>query len=538
MNPLLRKSVLKQMLVSGLQIAPDALDYICSLPNPYDALDAVIRRAKSLESLTVVEFAFVRDVIAGTEPDPTMKTPSDRQGTLEDEVDNLHNLHTRATHEETEKLTVIKNPELKYLGSSGQVEDFLALFRDRLQRLKKLYNMRVDTAGALSPGVAKTQHTDRGWQLGMSQDGERFRRPSSVTVIGMIREKSVSRSRNVVFEIEDADDSIVCVVPAARKAKDSNTSLARDASVILNDEVVCVSGYLDRDRRMIVERIIFPDVPTTPQARWARRDVYAAFVSDIHYGNKECLIEDFRRFLNWTRGVDVDSSDRELVEHLEYLFIAGDLCDGVGIYPGQENDLAIPDIYDQYDKFAQDIRLLPEKIQVVCIPGNHDVSRQALPRPPIPREFAEGLYEMEGRVHIMGDPCQIRAEGVSILITHGDALDDLVTQVPSATYRDPAMPMKELLRKRHLAPMYGGKTELAPLPRDWMVIEEVPSIVHFGHAHHNAVDNYRSVQIINSGTFQNQTEFMRKQGIVPTPGIVTLVNLRTGAPEVKVFHEY
>ena len=69
-------------------------------------------------------------------------------------------------------------------------------------------------------------------------------------------------------------------------------------------------------------------------------------------------------------------------------------------------------------------------------------------------------------------------------MTDGDSLDDLVTQIPGASYRQPALPMIELLKKRHLVPMYGGKTELAPLHKDWMVIDKVPDIVHFGHAHH------------------------------------------------------
>jgi len=30
---------------------------------------------------------------------------------------------------------------------------------------------------------------------------------------------------------------------------------------------------------------------------------------------------------------------------------------------------------------------------------------------------------------------------------------------------------------------------------------------------------------------------MRKQGIIPTPGIVTFLNLKTGAPELKFFYD-
>jgi DNA polymerase II small subunit len=180
---------------------------------------------------------------------------------------------------------------------------------------------------------------------------------------------------------------------------------------------------------------------------------------------------------------------------------------------------------------------LPSHITTIIIPGNHDACRQALPKPQIPEIFAEALYNLGDKVLMMGDPCHVKVEGVDITLTHGDSMDDLVVNTPGTSYKKPAIGMKELLRKRHLAPLYGNKTELAPLHRDWMVIDKPPDIVHFGHAHHNAVDNYRGVQIINSGTFQGQTDFMRKQGIVPTPGIVTFVNLRTGAPSVKFFYD-
>jgi DNA polymerase II small subunit len=139
---------------------------------------------------------------------------------------------------------------------------------------------------------------------------------------------------------------------------------------------------------------------------------------------------------------------------------------------------------------------------------------------------------------VLGDPAHLIVEGVNILLTHGDSIDDLVTQLPGISYTEPASAMRALLQKRHLAPIYGGKTELAPLSRDWMVIETAPDMVHFGHAHHNAVDNYRGVQIINSGTFQSQTDFMRKQGVVPTPGIVTIINLHSGQPDLRFFADY
>jgi DNA polymerase II small subunit len=295
---------------------------------------------------------------------------------------------------------------------------------------------------------------------------------------------------------------------------------------------------VDEGGRLIADDVIFPEIPTSREIGRAKRDVFAVFISDLHYGSREFLETGFDRFLEWLSGRDVDSSEKNLVGDVEYLLLAGDLCDGVGVYPDQKESLVVESIYDQYEFLAEKLKRLPQSIRMFCIPGNHDASRQALPRPPIPREFAEPLYRFGDRFWMLGDPCHLMIEGVGVLMTHGDSLDDLVTQIPDTHYTNPGAGMRELLRKRHLAPVYGGKTELAPLARDWLVIERVPDIVHFGHAHHNAFENYRGVQIINSGTFQGQTEFMRKQGVVPTPGVVTIVNLRTGEPTLKLFHDF
>lgn len=434
------------------------------------------------------------------------------------------------------KIAVIKNPTFGEVGSSGCFEDFLALFTDRFERIKGIYTSRIDTRGALTPGAAKERKHDAQHWKALAKEGGRRARPPKQKVIGMIRNKRTSRSRNIIVELEDEEDSIICVIPSNREGLTGSRLVEKGNSLLL-DEVVCISGYIDQDGRLIADDILYPDVPTTRPAGRADRDVYAAFISDIHYGSTEFLEDEFDRFIDWLSGKDVNSEDKNTINSIEYLFISGDIVDGIGVYPTQQDNLLIPDLYDQYKMIAQKIRKIPDRIQVIIIPGNHDASRQALPKPPISEVFAKPLYELKNQVMLLGDPAVVRVEGVEVLLTHGDSLDDLVVNTPGASYKNPAVGMKELLQKRHLVPLYGGKTELAPLHRDWMVIDTPPDIVHFGHAHHNAVDNYRGIQIINSGTFQAQTDFMRKQGIIPTPGIVTLINLRNGAPQIEFFYD-
>jgi DNA polymerase II small subunit len=95
--------------------------------------------------------------------------------------------------------------------------------------------------------------------------------------------------------------------------------------------------------------------------------------------------------------------------------------------------------------------------------------------------------------------------------------------------------MRELLRGRHLAPIYGKSTTISPERRDWLVIDQVPDILHCGHIHVNSAGSYRKTLIVNSGAFQSQTEYQRSIGIEPTPGIVPLVNLRTLSVKTLTF---
>jgi DNA polymerase II small subunit len=534
---MLKRNVLERLIKAGFQITPDSLEFLTSLESPIEMVNALVLENAPSDCPPVLSREFLESWIEERE----IKESELHGETLIEHDADAEEIRTvtftLAEGEPDWLISIIKTPDSDSVGSQGTVDDFLALFNSRFNILKRIYLARIDTQSFVSPEMAKSKRVDSRRRKAMSREGMRIKRPTSQKVLGIVKNKNISQSGNVIVELEDDEDSIISVIPAGREGL-KGQQLSEKANSILQDEVVCISGYVDQDGRMIADDVIFPDIPTTRQAGRARRDVYAVFLSDLHCGSKEFMEDEFDRFIGWINGQDVDSSDKNMVNSIRYVFIAGDLVDGIGVYPDQRPDLIIPDIYDQYDHIAGKLAKIPKYIKIICIPGNHDACRQALPRPPIPHEYAKSLYELEEQIMILGDPTQLNVEGVDILITHGDSIDDLVTQLPGASYTEPASSMKALLQKRHLAPLYGGKTELAPLPRDWMAIESPPDVVHFGHAHHNAVDNYRGVQIINSGTFQSQTEFMRKQGVVPTPGIVTLINLHNGQPVLKFFSDY
>jgi DNA polymerase II small subunit len=169
---------------------------------------------------------------------------------------------------------------------------------------------------------------------------------------------------------------------------------------------------------------------------------------------------------------------------------------------------------------------IPDHIKIIVSPGNHDAARKALPQPAIGGDFLKAMRET-GKIRSIGNPSRVGLHGVEVLMYHGRSLDDVIASVPNLSHKNPENAMKLLLQSRHLSPLYGGKTMLSPENRDFLVIEQIPEIFHAGHIHVLGCLNYRGVLIINSGGWQEQTGYMEKLGLIPTPGKVPLVNLQT-----------
>jgi DNA polymerase II small subunit len=138
---------------------------------------------------------------------------------------------------------------------------------------------------------------------------------------------------------------------------------------------------------------------------------------------------------------------------------------------------------------------------------------------------------------IVSNPAMVDVEGVSILMYHGVSLDEVIAELPdeAATYEDPQKAMAQLLRKRHVAPQFGGRTRLAPEEADHLVIDDVPDIFHAGHVHKLGWGEYHNVMTVNSGCWQAQTSFQKSVNIDPDAGFAPIVDLSTLDLTVRKF---
>lgn len=398
-------------------------------------------------------------------------------------------------------LKVVDDPAAA-MNTVGSMEEYQEYFLDRFRRLQRFLRQRMDARDSTTISEALKAPVN-----------------AKVKIIGMLTEKRESKQR-AFLRLEDTDATITVMVYPNLEG-----SVRERVQGLLLDQVVCITAIKARNDLLILEDLLFPDVPQKAPNK-AAENVSAALISDLHVGSKLFMRREFNRFLMWLNGKLGDANWREIAGKIKYVVIAGDLVDGIGIYPKQTKELAIRDIHRQYTVVSKLVEQIPDYIELIIIPGNHDASRKALPQPALPKDYAEPVYEAR-HVTSLGDPCTLSLHGVELLVYHGRSLDDVIANTPNSSSHTPDKAMKLLLQGRHLAPIYGQRTPIAPGNRDSLVIERVPDVFHAGHVHVQSHGRHRGVLLVNSGAWQKQTEYMNKLGLEPTPAIVPIVDLHT-----------
>jgi DNA polymerase II small subunit len=380
----------------------------------------------------------------------------------------------------------------------GTLEDFTRYFRHRFQVLRNMLRSRHELMGAQE--IAKARRSTR-----------------EVRIIGIVADVRTTKNGHRIMDLEDDAEQISVLLPA-------ESALASEPVVL--DEVVGVIGTVNDRGLLIAVALVRPDLPTVKAFHGAPDHGRVAFMSDIHVGSRTFLEDKWSKVSAWLGG------DDEIARSIRYLVVSGDVVDGIGVYPRQDEELTIDDVYAQYEALARMVAALPDRLKVIMLPGNHDAVRPAEPQPAFPSSI-QNLFD--SNLVFAGNPSLISLEGVRILAYHGRSMDDLVSSIPGMSYQRPLEVMKAMLRMRHLAPIYGGKTPIAPEAEDHLIIEEVPDIFATGHVHAVGVDQYRGVVLVNSSTWQAQTPYQKMRNIQPMPARLPIVDLATGHAIIREF---
>ncbi|MGC8571748.1 MAG: DNA-directed DNA polymerase II small subunit [Candidatus Micrarchaeia archaeon] len=385
--------------------------------------------------------------------------------------------------------------------AEGNVNDFIRYFNSRLDRMRKILSGHKDCSDCL-----KNIESLKGLAAGRD-----------VCIVGIVTTKIITKKGNIMLVVEDSTGEAKIIF--MNGTSDASKKLYKSASNIINDEVVAIKGKYS-DPFIMANSIIWPDIPIKDKKQ-IDADLAIAFVSDIHVGSKVFLENNFYHMLEWLNGrLDFE---KELAGKIKYMVVGGDVADGIGVYPNQEKDLAVMDEYEQYKRLFELLELIPDYIQIFVLPGNHDSVQRAEPQPPFSGDIVKDFKKPN--IHLISNPSYLTFNGVEVLTYHGTSLDSMIKEIPGLSYSKPEEVMVELLKRRHLSPIYGGNV-IVPTKDDNLVIDKVPDILHMGHIHKNGLSNYHKVHIINSGTWQDRTEFQIKQGHIPTPALLPVYEMK------------
>ncbi len=541
--------ILLKFAKKGINLSPEAYNKVISAENPLDFASTLIVKLKS-DKFTSKDLVCVSgetiDEITGAktsdkkknqdtlikenkpeikkEVKPVDKTPHDTKKETAEKPASISNLKKETDEKEKyvnetikEASETIQDAKIKFKRNeqktnvkydfeiiqdtskksytSGELENLISYFKSRYEKLANILSKRPELRN-----YTKIADIDDGMD--------------SLSLILMVREIRTSKNGHKIVEFEDDTGNISILF------SNKNEELFAEAEKLVRDEVVGVIANKSDDATFAFgQEIINPGVLRIPDKKM---DFGIVFLSDIHIGSITFLEDAFQRFIDWINCEYGTEDHRRVAEDVKYLIIGGDIVDGIGVYPNQDKELVIKDITEQYNEAAKFLGNIRSDIKIIIAPGNHDASRVAEPQPAVPEEYAKALYELDN-VEFISNPGVVSLDGINVLIYHGRSFDDMVMAVKQFTYEKNDEIMEELLQKRHLAPIYGERTPLASELEDYLVIDEVPDVLHTGHVHVNSYRKFKGVHLINSGTFQTQTEFQKIYNIEPTPAEVPIL---------------
>jgi DNA polymerase II small subunit len=418
--------------------------------------------------------------------------------------------------EESPKEISMGNVKILYspptLTKKLEVEDFVKGFRNRFYELKNILQERSELENPIS--INKLARTRQ-----------------SVSLIGMVTDKIITKNRNIMFEIEDFTGKVRVLV---NQNKPELYSLAEEITL---DSVIGFVGFGDREI-FFTNKIIFPDVAILEKKN-SPKEEYAVFISDLQFGGKLFLRKQFEKFIDY---LGENGPKTEEVKKIKYLFIVGDLVSGVGVYPGQIRDLEIDDLEEQFRQLTEILKRVRKDIQIIISPGNHDGVRLMEPQPVLDEKYAWPLFDLPN-VILTGNPAYLNVgatenfPGFEILTYHGYSYPYFANNIPSLIeggLNAPEKIMTYLLKNRHLAPTHAS-IQYFPSENDVHVLKKVPDIFVSGHLHKCAISSYNGVLLISTASWEEETENQKKRGNTPDFCKVPMFNLKTRAIKILDF---
>lgn len=220
------------------------------------------------------------------------------------------------------------------------------------------------------------------------------------------------------------------------------------------------------------------------------KDVVFGVVSDTHLGSTSDRLDLMERMYDL-----FDSEGIKTVYH------AGDLTDGFTVYAGHENHVKTWGV-DNQAVYAIQKYPFRKNIRTRFITGNHDLKAMKKGGVDIGNQIVGGVRlvdPIKGDVEsVVGrDDLEYLGQYYRRVMFANDISLDLLHPDSGYAYA------QSYFAQRYVNNLDGG---------------DKPNVLIYGHLHQNIYLQYRNVQVLAGGTFQDQNEFSRRKGFPNTKG--------------------
>ncbi|MBU0614620.1 MAG: metallophosphoesterase, partial [Nanoarchaeota archaeon] len=389
-----KKQIVSLLMDNNVLVSPDAIENLSE-----EALAKMLEDVKGKDLLVFnkdTEAMISKNIewkefeVSKTMMEKGNSKPYDHFLGLKDEVKEIPKIKVTSLYETESKKRTLK--------------DFVSLFNARYESMESLLSKRMEMTN-LTTVSRLLNKKDR----------------DTISLIVMVVDKQTTKNGNLMLTVEDPTGATKVLISK------NKPDLFQQAKDIVFDEMIAVIG-VNGDNIIFANNVLWPEVPLTKELKKSPVEAYAIFLSDMHVGSTNFLPDDFNKFLKWINGELGNDKQKEIASKIRYAFIVGDLVDGCGIYPGQEDELTIKDITEQYAECARLLKQIPKHVNIIVCPGNHDAMRIAEPQPPLYQDFAAALYELPNVTHV-SNPAIVNIHasedfsGFDVLMYHGYSFD-------------------------------------------------------------------------------------------------------------------
>lgn len=231
------------------------------------------------------------------------------------------------------------------------------------------------------------------------------------------------------------------------------------------------------------EELIFQDIIT--EIKTETTILKIGVCGDIHIGNRECREKEYQDYLR-----------RLNDEGVKYLFIAGDLLDGIKVYKGQEFELSIIRVEDQIDRARELLDIFQGEVYYLI--GNHEARITEL------TGLDVGNIIKNNKIKYIGQHrARVKIDGIVFEFWHGAS-----SKAYALSYK---------LQKAIEQYIPGNK----------------PRFLFAGHWHEAIyLPSYRNIDAFQVGCFEGETAFTKRLGVHPNIG-GWIIEIEHSSGEVK-----